>query len=218
MLKKHYSIQLLRFIFCGVIINYHFYSLFLKSHDNLPNFFCRGYIADEFFFMVSGFFVAFAVMQSVKSDSKTGWSIKYVGKRIRKIAIPYYFAWLLCFIAGRITQYMLEGHVNIVSDLLNSIYELTFLEMFGFTKGLYSNSLGWFFSALIIAIIIICPLIRRLKKSYIYYVAPIVALFGSKSNVGVEPINQKLQGSLTGLPCFFPCEVFFSLNSQSFCN
>lgn len=175
MTKKHYSIQFLRFVFSIMIVNYHFYSLFLKYNDYLPNYFCRGYLADEFFFMVSGFFIAQSSIQANSDESN--WTIKYTAKRIKKIAIPYYFSWLLCFIGGRIADIIAKKKLNILSNFLNSIYELLFLEMFGFTKGLYSNSVGWYFSGLLISIMIICPLIRFYKETYLLYVAPLLGMF-----------------------------------------
>lgn len=175
MKKRYYNIQLLRFIFCVVIVNYHFYSIQLKHFDSLPNFFCRGYLADEFFFMVSGFFFCKTIsgVQNKPIDN----TVSYITKRIKNIAIPYYFSWILCFIGGRIQNILLGESTNTLDSLINSIYELTFLEMFGFVKGLYSNSLSWYFSALIISLSIICPVLIRFKDVFSLYVAPIIAFF-----------------------------------------
>lgn len=174
-IKKNYNIQLLRFIFCLAVVNYHFYSLFLRFEDQLPNYFCRGYLADEFFFMVSGFFVAHAAVNS--HEERKGWTLHYIWKRICKIAAPYYFSWLLCFVGGRIADYLQGRDIDLLNNILNSVYELSFLEMFGFTKGLYSNSVGWYFSALIISILVFCPLIEKYKQKYCLHIAPICGLF-----------------------------------------
>ena len=173
---RHYSIQGWRFVFSIMIVNYHFFSLFLRFNENLPNFFCRSYLADEFFFMVSGFFIAQSVMEEYNSDS--AWTLRYIIKRINKIAIPYYSSWLLCFAGGRIADAIAGEEIRIIPNLLNSVYELLFLEMLGFNKGLYSNSVGWYFSALIISILLICPLLKRLKNDYILFFAPIIGAFG----------------------------------------
>lgn len=173
-MKKHYSIQLLRFIFCLMIVNYHFYTQFF-SVTELPNFFCRAYLGDEFFFMVSGFFIAQAAIRVERDDH--GWTINYTAKRIKKIAIPFYFSWALCFLSGRLTAFLKGDAVDFLPKLLNSIYELCFLDMFGFKKGLYSNSVAWYFSALIISMLVICPLIIRFKKNYTLYAAPALGFF-----------------------------------------
>ena len=165
------SIQLLRFVFCFLIVNYHFFSLYLRYNENLQNFFCRGYLGDEFFFMVSGFFLAQAAFND---REQRDWTLRYVLKRLKKIAIPYYSSWILCFIGCRIADILAGRDIRLIQNLLNSIYELLFIEMLGFTKGTYSNSVGWFFSGLIISIVIICPFLRRFKKNYILYAAPIL--------------------------------------------
>ena len=172
--KKHYSIQLLRFVFCIIIINYHFFSLFLRYNDVLPNYFCRGYLADEFFFMVSGFFMAQAAMKD--EADRAEWTGGYILMRIRKIAIPYYLTWVLCFMGCRIADRIAGEPLELVSNLLNSVYELLFLEMFGFVKGEYSNSVAWFFSGMIISIAIIGPLLKKHREKYCLCIAPVVAL------------------------------------------
>ena len=171
--KRYYSIQLLRFIFCVVIVNYHFFSHYLRDAVGLKNFFCRGYLGDEFFFMVSGFFLAQAVMKSAQ-DEKDTRPFYYTLRRISKIAVPYYATWLLCFIGGRISEIMSGNPAHVISSLLNSIYELTFVEMLGFKDGLYSNALSWYFSALIISIFVIYPFLQHFKKKYLLIVAPLV--------------------------------------------
>ena len=133
MCKRHYSIQVLRFVFSIVIVNYHFYSLFLRFNDQLPNYFCRSYLADEFFFMVSGFFIAQAAMKDDTAGQE--WTIKYVAKRIRKIAVPYYFSWLLCFIGGRIADVIDGKALKLIPNLLNSVYELFFWKCSDLRKG-----------------------------------------------------------------------------------
>ena len=172
--KKVYSIQLLRFVFCIIIINYHFFSLFLRYNEVLPNYFCRGYLADEFFFMISGFFMAQTAMAD--GENLPGWTVSYILRRIRKIAIPYYLAWMLCFVGCRIADRIAGERLELVPNLINSIYELLFLEMFGFIKGEYSNSVAWFFSGMIISIAIIGPLLKKHREKYCLCFAPLSAL------------------------------------------
>lgn len=101
---KNYAVELLRFVFFLLIVNYHFSSHYLY-YDESINLFCRGYISDEYFFMITGYFLAQAAL-------KTDWnplvfSFLNVCKRIKKIAIPYYFSWLFCFIGKNYTNVML---------------------------------------------------------------------------------------------------------------
>ncbi len=173
--NKNYSIEFLRFLFCLVIIHYHLFSHHLWFTD-FPNIFARGYMGDEFFFLISGFFLAKAAMKSEKKPFD--FSVEQLLRRIKKIAIPYYCTWILCFIGQHITMYVMgTGDYDILSNLGNSIYELFFLEMFGFKKGFYSNDVGWFFSALLIVTFILSPLAVRFKEGFTRYFAPLIALF-----------------------------------------
>lgn len=66
---------------------------------------------------------------------------------------------------------------SIFLDAANSTYELLFLNMFGFKKGLYSNDVAWFFSALLIVTFVLGPLIAKYKSNFSLYFAPLIALF-----------------------------------------
>lgn len=171
---RNNSIELLRFVFCLLIINYHLFSHYLIS-EPYPNYFSRGYMGDEFFFIVTGFYFAKASNKARLKPSL--WNIKQLSSRIRKIAIPYYLTWIACFAGVRLTNSVMGIKTkSVFLDLANSIFELLFLEMFGFIKGLYSNDVGWFFSALLIATFILGPLLAKYKQSFALYVAPMIAL------------------------------------------
>ena len=171
--KRNYTIEFLRFVFCILIINYHFFSHFLR-YESCPKYFIRGYMGDEFFFMVCGFFLAKSAAKTV--DNPVLWNVRSIVKRIRKVAVPYYLTWCACFVGGHLTSHILgEKSGNLVLDALNSIYELLFLEMFGFNKGYYSNIVGWFFSALLIVTFVLGTLVAKYKNGFSLYVAPLIA-------------------------------------------
>ena len=99
-------------------------------------------------------------------------------KRLKKIAIPYYLTWMFCFWGVRFTNsYMGIANRSVFFDFADSIYELFFLEMFGFVRGVYSNQVGWFFSALLIITFFIGPIAKCLKNTFSLFIAPVVALF-----------------------------------------
>ena len=173
--SRNCATEFLRFVFCFIIINYHFYSHFLKRLD-FPNFFARGYMGDEFFFMISGFYLARAAIQTEEKPAL--WNVGQLKRRIKKIALPYYLTWVFCFFGVRLTRSLTGGtNRSIIIDAANSIYELLFLEMFGFEKGLYSNDVAWFFSALLIVTFLLGFLAARYKKGFALYGAPLIALF-----------------------------------------
>ena len=173
--NRNCSIDILRFIFCFYIVNYHFYSHCLKYIDSL-NFFCRGYMGDEFFFMVTGFYFAKAGLSA--KESPIHWNFNQLIKRIKKIAIPYYSVWLVCFILTEFKVVLLniEDRTSL-NDLVNSVYELLFLDMAGFRKGLYVNDVAWFFSGTIISLFLLGPFIAKFKEKFLLYAAPVISIF-----------------------------------------
>lgn len=72
--ERNPIIELLRFVFCLVIINYHFYSHYLSNLEN-PNYFSRGYLGDEFFFIVSGYYFAKKVSTIETSINSIEWGV-----------------------------------------------------------------------------------------------------------------------------------------------
>ena len=173
--KRNPYVEILRFLFCLLIVNYHFFSHFLINVD-FPNYFTRSYLGDEYFFIIAGFYLSKAASKVEKNH--LSWGVKQTIGRIKKIAIPYYLTWIVCFVGVRYTQvYFGETSKSILSDAGNSIFELLFLEMFGFKKGLYSNDVAWFFSALLIVTFIIAPWIAKHKRRFSYYCAPLIVFF-----------------------------------------
>ena len=168
------AVELLRFVFFLLIVSYHFSSHYLY-YDESINLFCRGYLADEFFFLITGFYLAHTALKTDKNPIIFGFSSVF--ERIKKIAIPYYLSWFLCFIGKNYVNVQLGSEDNNIFDnFMNSFYELFFLKMFGFQKGFYSNVLSWFFSAVLIVSLIISPLIVKFKKTFLLYVAPVIAI------------------------------------------
>ena len=173
--NRNCSIDILRFVFCLYIVNYHFFSHCLRNID-FPNFFCRGYMGDEFFFMVTGFYFAKVALSA--KESPVQWNFNQLIKRIRKIAVPYYSTWLVCFLITEVkVVWMHLENRSFLNDLVNSIYELLFLEMAGFKKGLYVNDVSWFFSATILSLFLIGPFIAKFKEKFILYFAPVISIF-----------------------------------------
>ena len=93
--------------------------------------------------------------------------------RVKSVAYPYYISWFFAFLGLHIAV----GLDCTFSDLLNSIFELSFLDMAGFKVGYYANSVAWYLSALFMNIIIFAPIIEKFGTRYIQKVAPVVSVF-----------------------------------------
>ncbi|WP_296012429.1 hypothetical protein [uncultured Treponema sp.] len=63
-MKKNYIVEFLRFFFAVFIILYHYYSYVLKGSVS-PKLFMHAYVGDEFFFMISGFFLANSIIKKL---------------------------------------------------------------------------------------------------------------------------------------------------------
>lgn len=174
-LIRNYNVDILRFVFCFLIINYHLFSHYLIDTD-FPHFFTRSYLGDEYFFIISGFYLSKAAQK--QDGNYLAWGVQKTVQRLKKVAIPYYITWFFCFWGVRFTK-AYEGVANksVFEDAANSIYELFFIEMFGFKKGLYSNDVAWFFSALLIVTFILAPWMAKYKKGFSLYFAPLIVLF-----------------------------------------
>jgi len=135
-------------------------------------------LGDEFFFIISGFYFSQAASNFDERENPFIWNFRQTIKRVRKISIPYFTTWVICFFGVRFTNIKMGGTNRFfLFDMANSVYELLFLEMLGFKKGLYSNDVAWFFSALLIACFMIGPWIAKYKKSFSLYFTPLIAVF-----------------------------------------
>lgn len=162
------NIEFLRFIFCLGILFFHL-SVFFPE---IP--FYGGYLGVDFFFMISGAFLAKKVRYK-QNDSHESISVtlsesrKYLWKRIAAI-LPYYVVSVI--IAFLISSFAAGKMVIFPLYLVN---DFTFLMEFGFTASGVTGA-SWFLSAMFIAIFILYPIIRRFYAVYTKYISCFVAL------------------------------------------
>ncbi|MBQ6935819.1 MAG: acyltransferase [Clostridia bacterium] len=162
-----------KFIFTIAIILYHANKIEGFEKANLFPF---GYIFVEFFFMVSGFFMAKSVFniqnQSIKSLGDETW--RFTFKKINGIYIPFFVAFWIHFVIRMIIE---ESTVkNVLLEVTHSIRELTLTYSSGITIGRYHNGPTWYISSMIIAMFIIYPFLRKFFKSFSSIFAPAFAL------------------------------------------
>ena len=86
MKKRNGEIDILRAFFAIIILIYHSHIIYLKS----ANCFIRGYLGVEFFFLVSGYYLAKNAKTS--DTSVTDASVRYVFNRFFSIISIYYYA------------------------------------------------------------------------------------------------------------------------------
>lgn len=171
-------IELCRFILALCVVSHH--ALFLDNPGHIPLF--GGYIAVEFFFILTGFFLAYGVdRENENSDhysashTKKLYAFDQVAKRIGKI-YPYFLTtWGASFVIYRVINH--EGLKTLLWDLLRGVPQLLLLSMAGLggaSEGLWDYvGTGWYLSALVISILIVYPFLYRFKMSFCAGIAPV---------------------------------------------
>jgi len=151
-MKRYYlEIDILRLIFALFIFLVHANGAF---HNGL---FDDGNYAVEFFFMVSGFFMAFHAEHKRDGKEKTGTNCA-------KYLLSRYLRFLPLLIVGTIlgfVYFLIQANGVLSKDMIAySLIDITCLQMFGF-PGNYPSGVAWFFSATLIAIAILYPLLCK---------------------------------------------------------
>ncbi len=173
MKKRNNGIDLMRFVFCLIVIIYHG-GVFSNSGAKL---FGMGNIAVEFFFVVSGFLMANSIysvketqVQNIGEDT-----FRFMKKKLKSF-FPYHtFTFIVSIIAVAVT--VGKFTVGWFGDyLVSSIPNFFYLEM----AGLYDNKVNraeWYISAMLIAMLIIYPIFRKNYDRFVKIIAPAISIF-----------------------------------------
>jgi len=179
--KKNGRVELLRFIFALGILFFHITKRFMEDElksmtDGQLNFFGRGYIGVEFFFIVSGYLLAAgAYAKREKSTELIGTETALVMKKKFWNIFPYHlFAIVLTII---VNAYFLEhtalDRYHYVVDSWASIF---FLQVFGFDST-WVNKLTWYLDVWLMVTFIFYPLLRKYYDVFVKIICPLLALF-----------------------------------------
>ena len=161
--KKHNGIiSFWKFMFSMLIVLFHCNENLLKG-----NFFAAGRIGVEFFFLTSGYLMAKKALNNKNDISNIGIeTTTYIWRKIKSF-FPYI---IVPFI---ITIFVKEIYQP--QKLVNSIWNLTFLDMSG-VKSTAVIGQTWYISAMLISMLILYPLIRRYKSTFTHIIAPIIVI------------------------------------------
>lgn len=162
-------ISLWKFIFAIVILLFHCSEFYDGTRNS---FFFGGYIAVEFFYVVSGFFFAKNILKKKSRKDKIGEeTIGFMKNTISKF-IPYILIAYILSILIISYDYSFKK-----SELINSIWNLLLLRQFGFSSMIISKQL-WFLSGLFLAYMIFCPLLKRYGRNFIQLISPLIVILG----------------------------------------
>ena len=171
------EIEILRFLFCIVVIMYHcnlkIFDLIGKT-DFRFSWAPRGYIGVEFFFIVSGYFFAYSLSKiNYRPLNEGGNSRDYIRLMWNKyigIFPCHLIAFVLLFAAN---AYVLRDLSNL--KLLDVLPGLLLIQRAGISFNCI-NGVEWYISAMLIAMAIIAPIAVKYGDLYKRYFAPLSAL------------------------------------------
>lgn len=174
--KSNYNpeIDLLKFLFSLIIVVYHG-KYITALGDNAP--FPYGYTAVEFFFMVSGFFMA---KSSKKCDtSQIGKStFDFVLKKVKPLYLPFCIAFVGAFVIREVGFFLNDGYtvVEMLKDMTASVGEVFLLMKTGVTFGKTFNGPTWYIGAMLLAMAILLPVLLRYRDWFLNIGSLVIAI------------------------------------------
>ena len=169
--NRNGKIDFYKFLFAIVVMLYHF-SCSTKYDQE---FFTKGYIAVEFFFIVSGFLYAKSLSKfNNQNNSIVKDSIKYVINKYKSFFPYHIFASVITLIYTSV--YYDWGLISIAENIVNNIPNLLLFHMTGISNMEFVMH-EWYISAMLIVMFILTPIIMKDHEKFIHYIAPIIALF-----------------------------------------
>lgn len=170
-MKRNGAIDFWKFLFAVVILCFH--SLYFA--DSAKYFFYDGANMVEYFFLVSGFFMADSLMKSDTQGTliwKNTW--QFLFHKIKSLCPEYYVAWFVSFIIKQTAGGLLPLR-KICKHAVACIWELFFLRMAGFND-YNANGATWYISAMLYAMLLLLPLFYKNKECFLYLLAPVICL------------------------------------------
>lgn len=162
---KNLSIEFLRFLFALLVVMVHTYELRPENPDSYP--FVGGYIAVEFFLILSGYFTLKSISEIEADSDKCGKiALHLTWKRFKNL-----FFFILCSV---MLQYIVEAIVQKMSfyttakNLMYSIFEILLLPMSGIYQTFFDSPL-WYLSSFFLVL----PLFQYLLLRYRDFISTI---------------------------------------------
>jgi len=166
---RNAEIDFYRICMALVIVCHHSHGLEPADPNHYP--FVGGYLAVEFFFMLSGYFIVRKAMRQDVLDYKDGFLLvlkKYI------TFLPYII--LAVTIKWTMDNYLTGSNLfDTLKNYFYSIYEILLLPEAGIFQG-YSNMQFWYLSAMLIVLPLFYAGMVKNKQCFLYTIAPLSAL------------------------------------------
>ncbi len=174
MKQRNYVVDGYKFIFAFMILMVHTNGLRVIDPHNFP--FVGAYIAVEFFFMVSGYFLTCTAVRLWNEEEKpTGLLVaQNVIKKFSKYWGITTIATILLYCVQRVCYP--DSITLILKEIMLLPFDLFYLPMSGL-NGLLLDVPLWYMSVLLIVMPVVLYLLLKLKDVYIYVFAPTITVF-----------------------------------------
>ena len=174
--KRDGKIEFFRFIFCMAVILFHYDLLFPLNTEKfgLP-FLTSGRLGVEFFFLLSGYFLAayaYKINYSYESLSRT--TVLYTARKLSSIIPFHLFLFTLSFVVKSIIQSP-KSFVDWFNWVLKSIPGF-FLTIGTGVPEIAVLKDEWYISKMLLMCLILLPLLLRFRKTFARIVAPVIAI------------------------------------------
>ncbi len=184
--KRNGRIELYRFIFAIYVLLFHFEKYFMGEPSLKDGFhlalFPHGSIGVEFFFLLSGFFMAKSIKKKRNSMmeekgrivSKPADWIRFIAGKYSSI-FPYH---VIAFVFSFATYVMFKGFdwKHAVVCLIDSVPNFLLVQMSGISLT-NPNHVEWYISCMLLAMCVIYPFAIRYYEAVYTYIAPVLAVF-----------------------------------------
>ena len=163
MTKRNNLVELARFLFSILVVGYHIQMTFLG--DGI-NFFENGALAVEFFFLISGYFLARSIEKiSAKENYNPALeSCRFMGNKIKGILPTHLTAIIAVIVVILACNFNLANSGNIILNGLPSIF---LVQMVGVWTEAYASALivpEWYLSSMLLCMLFIVPIALLLRK------------------------------------------------------
>ena len=170
--QRNWLIELFRFVAAASIALYHLEWLYIGH----PVYLAHCYIQVEFFFCLSGYFLAKA---QTRRTCKT--PVRYVFTEWKKLYPLYLLAFFVCFIVSGVQSGLFTGWTKAVEGLWSAKWEILLLRMGGLGNGsgvFNSGGAPDYISAMLLSSLVLCYLIQYHKKLFCHVAGPLLILAG----------------------------------------
>lgn len=199
---KSGKIEFYRFIFCLGVLFFHMGKYF-RGEPSLKDgvrfeFFPHGSIGVEFFFLISGFFMARSIYKKILAEEKGMMSsnqtlsveyltfMKHKYLRILPEHIPMFLMTFLVYVMVHPQSLM-----KIVVLVMKNIPSFLLIQMSGINLGNVLH-IEWYISSMLLTMAVLYPICRKYYYTFTRYFAPLIGLF-------ILGYMQETTKSLTGV-------------------